>query len=279
MPRIETAERAGVGLDGAERPSEDRVVVLPHAVVLLDGATAVLPGARSGGWYADRLCVEIGAQLRDDPGGDLADLLAEAIRRVALAHDLVPGQSPSSTVAILRWTETTVDALVLADSPIAVFDGAGTPSLLVDGRLAGLPRHGGGYRQRLRAGAGYGADHLAAVRESAARTGTLRNRPGGFWVAEADPAAAHQAMLASWPRETVVSALLATDGVSCGVDDYGVFADWSAVRELVAERGPVAALDVVREAERADPDGRRWPRPKRHDDQALVLVRFDDDDA
>jgi hypothetical protein len=33
-------------------------------------------------------------------------------------------------------------------------------------------------------------------------------------------------------------------------------------------------LDRVRAAELADPDGRRWPRPKPHDDQAFVIAHF-----
>ncbi len=176
-------------------------------------------------------------------------------------------------MAIARWTEHGVDALVLADSPVVAFtrDGAALP--LVDERLALLPRPGG-YRARLRGGGGYGGDHAAAVRESAERVGALRNRPGGFWVAEADPAAARHAVTASWPRAELTAVLLASDGVSCGVDDYGVFPDWTAVRNLAADQGAQAVLDRVRAAELSDPTGQRWPRPKVHDDQALALVNF-----
>lgn len=273
MPRIEIAERDGVGLDGAERPSEDRVVVLPNAVVLLDGATALRPNSYSGGWYAEQLSLEIAGRLRDVPTADLTALLADSIDAVAGQYGLVPGDSPSSTVAMLRWDESSVDALVLADSPIIARCADGSIRRLTDDRLAEMPR-GGGYRERLRTGGGWGADHLTALREGAAQVGVWRNRDGGFWVAEADPAAAHQAVRARWPRAELDVVLLASDGVSCGVDDYGVFPDWSAVFELVTDRGPVAALDAVRAAERGDPDGARWPRAKPHDDQSLVLVRF-----
>ncbi|HEX9339305.1 MAG TPA: hypothetical protein VF892_25610, partial [Pseudonocardiaceae bacterium] len=142
---------------------------------------------------------------------------------------------------------------------------------LADDRIAGL--FPGGYRQRLRAGGGYGPGHVTAVRTSGATTDRLRNVPGGFWVAEADPAAAAEARVTSWPRHELTAVLLASDGVSCGVDDYHLF-EWPAVLALAVEHGPAAVLARVREAERADPDGLRWPRPKRHDDQALVLVRF-----
>ncbi|CCH35375.1 protein phosphatase 2C domain-containing protein [Actinosynnema sp. NPDC047251] len=245
MPEITTAERAGVGLDGAPRPTEDRIVVLEHAVVLLDGATSPTPRERDGGWHSAHL-----AALLLDGGlrGDLADDLADAIARLAAAHDLTPGDAPSSTVAIVRWTDDTVDALVLADSPVVVF-GAKT-EVVSDDRLRNL-------------------------RGKVTEITRWRNREGGFWVAEADPAAAHRAVRRSWPRDEVHTVLMATDGVSCGVDDYGLFPDWQSVVDITFAKGPEAVLDAVREAEANDPERVRWRRSKVHDDQALAVLRFD----
>jgi hypothetical protein len=81
------------------------------------------------------------------------------------------------------------------------------------------------------------------------------------------------ACTASWPRAEVDAVLMASDGVSCGIDDYHLF-DWQEALATATTAGPAAVLAEVRAAETADPDGARWPRPKRHDDQALVLVRF-----
>lgn len=269
-PSIQVAEAAGVGINGSDRPSEDRVVRLPHAVILADGATSLRDDLPSGGWYAGQLTTAVGRELTATPDGDLRSLLGQAIGAVAHEHDLVPGAAPSSTVAILRWNESTVDALVLADSPVVVFTDLG-PHLLADDRIAGLGP--GPYRRRLREGGGYGPVHEAAVRDAGAGFARMRNVDGGYWVAEADPAAAAHARTARWPREHVDTALLASDGVSCGVDDYHIF-DWSQVYEHVVREGPGAVLTMVRAAENADPDGVRWPRPKRHDDKTLVAVRF-----
>jgi hypothetical protein len=272
MPRIEVAERPGLGLDGAVRPSEDVVVVLPNAVILLDGATTLDPALPSGGWYASRLAGELSGRLVGYPDADVADLLAAAIKTVARDHGLIPGESPSSTVAVLRWNDRVVEGLVLADSPIVAFTADG-PAPLVDGRLAAMPR-GAGYRDRLAAGAGYGDDHLVALRDAATSMSSRRNTDDGFWVAEADPDAAHYAERATWPRAGLTTVLMASDGVSCGVDTYGVFPDWAGVRDLAAAQGPEAVLDRVRAAEYEDPHGTRWPRAKPHDDQALVVVDF-----
>jgi len=270
---VEVAERPGVGVDGAPRPTEDVVSVLPNAVVLLDGATSLLPGLRSGGWYAGLLAGALAGRLTGYPDMDLADLLAAAIRSVARDHGLTPGESPSSTVAIVRWDEKIVEGLVLADSPVAAETDAGV-RILEDDRIANLRRSGPGYRKRLRDGAGYGEEHVTALTTSAAAVGKYRNTEDGFWVAEADPDAAHQARRATWPRADVSRILLASDGVACGVDDYEIFPDWTAVFALVTDKGADAVLDTVRAAEESDPQGARWPRPKRHDDQALAVVSF-----
>ncbi|MFC9253782.1 PP2C family serine/threonine-protein phosphatase [Amycolatopsis thailandensis] len=252
MVEIAVAERDGVGADGASRPTEDHVAVLGNAVVVLDGATAPRPDLPSGGWYAGLLVRSLSQALTAEPEADLAVLLAGSIADVAGREGLEPGRSPSSTVAIARWTDESVDALVLADSPIIAFGPSG-PDPLTDDRLVSLRDSG-----QLRTGADVRAK---------------RNAPGGFWVAEAEPNAADEAVRRSWPRSEVEALLLATDGVSIGVDEYDLF-DWPEVLALSRERGPDAVLDAVRTAEKQDPDGVRWPRAKRHDDQLLVLVEF-----
>lgn len=252
MPKIEVAEAAGVGADGRPRPTEDRVVVLDNAVVVLDGATSLRPDLPPGGWYSGLLAERLAADLRAEPGADLAELLAASITAVARDNALRPRHSPSSTVALLRWTEDRVDGLVLADSPIVV-SGRDGVDVLSDDRLAML-RDGG---------------ELRTVGE----VGERRNVEGGFWVAEAEPDAAHRAFRRSWPRASVDAVLLATDGVSVGVDEYGLFG-WPEVFALARSGGPAAVLDAVRRAEEGDPHGERWPRFKRHDDQALVHVDF-----
>jgi hypothetical protein len=256
VPRIDIAERPGVDLAGRPRPTEDRVVLhvddTASTAVVLDGATEVRPGLPSGGWYSRRLADAIEARLRSDPTEDLGALLAHAIGAVARDHDLVPRRSPSSTVAMLRFSADDVEALVLADSPVVVYTADG-PEIVLDDRL-----------DRLRA--------AGALRTRAA-VDALRNDDAGFWVAEAVPEAATRALRRRWPREEVDAAVLATDGVSVGIDTYGVLS-WADLLSLARTSGADAVLETVRDAELADADCRRWPRSKRHDDQALVVIDF-----
>lgn len=246
------AEQAGLGADGKPRPTEDHIVVLDNAVLLLDGATSPRPELPSGGWYAGLLAEALAAGLRAEPHADLGEVLAAAIAAVARAHGLRPGESPSSTVAMLRWNDERVDGLVLADSPIVAFGQTGH-EVLADDRLVALRDNG-----------------KLVTRADVQRQ---RNAEDGFWVAEAEPAAAGKAVRRSWPADEVHTVLLATDGVAVGVDDYRIF-DWPGVLKLARAKDLTAVLETVRAAEREDPHGARWPRAKRHDDQALVLVNF-----
>lgn len=263
---VRTAERAG-----GDKPSQDRVVVLRDAVAVLDGASAPDPSDRDGGWYAEQLAGELAARL-PDRSLDLVTILADAIAAVASAHRLVPGSAPSSTVTLLRWDADRIDGLVLGDSPLVVFHTDGGCEELTDDRLdAVAPHQRVAYHDRLAAGGGYDDVHRRLLRELVGEQRRHRNRPGGYWIAEADTTAARQALTRSWPAAGVSAALLASDGVSPALE-LGVLADWPAALELARSAGPRAVLDAVWAAEEEDPDGKRWPRSKRHDDQALVVV-------
>jgi hypothetical protein len=64
-----------------------------------------------------------------------------------------------------------------------------------------------------------------------------------------------------------------TDGVSKGVERYGIPPDWPTAIKLATD-DPARLVDAVHDAEATDPLGERWPRSKRHDDKAVVVLRF-----
>ncbi|MGI5504211.1 hypothetical protein [Lentzea sp. CA-135723] len=231
--KIETAEQAAPG-----RTTEDRIRVTTNAVIVLDGVTSRRPPDRNGGWYASELADELAHLMNQDP---LTEVLAQAIRNLAERHDLIPGDSPSCTASIVRWTDDAIDALVLCDTPVVAF-GQST-HVLEDTRLEDLRPD---------------PDILR-----------WKNKPGGYWVAEADPTAGLQAVTTSWRRTEITSVIALTDGVSCGVSEYGLFA-WDDLKQLPLSE----VLDRIREAERGDSEHKRWPRHKTHDDQAIARISF-----
>ena len=101
-----------------------------------------------------------------------------------------------------------------------------------------------------------------------------RNRPGGYWVAAADPQAASQALTGSLPSKTLRRAVLLSDGASRLVDPFGL-ATWEELLALLDENGPEELLRQVRAAEAVDPEGRQWPRTKRSDDATVVYLALD----
>lgn len=245
--------------------------MLPTAVAVLDGASSVEASEYDGGWYAAVLAEELAGRLESDL--DLTTVLADAISAVTMRFRLVPGGSPSSTVTILRWGRGTVEGLVLGDSPLVVARPDGGLEVVVDERLSSVaPAQRVAYHDRLASGGGYDAEHRELMRALVGEQRRHRNAPGGYWIAEASPAAAREALVRRWPPAEVVLAVLASDGVSRGLGHP--FEGWPALVELATTDGPDAVLDAVRAEEDADPDGARWTRSKRHDDQALVLVEW-----
>jgi len=248
----------------------DRVAVTGNAVVVLDGASAIEPVSVPPGVYADHLGKAVTAALSADPGAGLRNVLAEAIAATAGELGLAGDDCPSSTLAVIR-VGGQVDLLVLGDSFIFYDTGSGT-RVLTDDRLAQLHLpEGRRYRERLAAGTGYDDTHRGLLGALQREQRKHRNRPGGYWIAEADPAAAWQARSLSLPVAATRWAVLATDGTvntarHLGLDDWPVLA-----------RSDPAALSRFLECcqdweARSDPAGQQFPRAKRHDDKTIVSV-------
>lgn len=263
--RVHTATLAGGSRNA------DRVFVTDHAVILLDGASAFEPVDVDPGEYAGTLGEHIADQLDHDPGRHLAAVVADAIRHTVNVLRLGAGPSPSSTVTILRTREAAADLYVLGDSPIH-YGTETAGETLNDYRLGALPiREHEQYRSALATGAGYTDRHRAILTALQAAQREHRNQPGGYWIAEAKPAAAYQARTLTVPTERITWAVLATDGAADAIDHHHRPA-WPDVAQLDDE--DLAAL--LREQHQwesiTDPDGRAQPRAKRHDDKTLAVI-------
>jgi len=249
------------------RPTEDRIFTSDRVVAVLDGASQPEATERDGGWLADQLGGELMRQLRLDPRAELTQVLEDSIREVAKSHDLEPGESPATTVALVRWDVDVLDVLVLCDSAVVALDRHGDVREVRDDRLAVATA-------ALRRPAGPFTDDIDGWRGFAAEQHRVCNRPGGYWVAEADPEAARHAVTERWPVAEMSIVLAMTDGVSIGVDQYGVPHGWPEAIALAADN-PRRLVDSTHHAESGDLSCQRWPRSKRHDDKALAVLRFD----
>jgi hypothetical protein len=256
--------------------NEDFIAATASAVVVIDGAS-VPPGLATGcihgtAWFAHRLGTQLLALLTTQADHSPGDGLAQAITDVAALHadtcDLGHPGSPSATVAVLREQPEAVDYLVLGDTTILLEEPAGIRTL-TDDRLEHVAavQHGAMHQH-----ATGSADHDRSFAELVTEQRRHRNHPDGFWVASTDPSAAQHALTDTVPRDGLRRAAVLSDGATRLVDRFGLL-DWSGFLDILADQGPDAIIEQVRAAEHSDPDGRRWPRGKRHDDATAAFCR------
>jgi hypothetical protein len=101
----------------------------------------------------------------------------------------------------------------------------------------------------------------------------MRNKPGGYWVAAADPAAADQGITGNSPLTDLAAVALLSDGAGRLADRYHL-ATWPQIAATLSQHGPSELIRQVRAAEAADPEGARWPRGKIRDDATAVYWRL-----
>lgn len=248
---------------------DDRIFVTDCAVIMLDGASAFAHQDVPAATYADHLGSHIVRSLEGDTNADLTDVLADAIAVTAAALDISPGAgAPSSTVAICRYrrSDMLVDLLVLGDTQIAI-----PGRILRDGRLDPIgTEQRATYHSRLDAGHGYDEEHRILVKSLQEEQLQYRNRPDGYWIAEADPLAARHALTHRAPLLDLPWCVLTTDGAYRPMELHEMD-DWKQIADLDAS-GLRHLLGRCQRLEARDADGRIMNRAKRHDDKAIAAV-------
>jgi hypothetical protein len=153
---------------------------------------------------------------------------------------------------MLRLAEGVAEYLVLADLTILLETQARSIEVITDGRVAasvaGVPTSGPDVGDRI-------AEQRAAD----------RNRPGGYWVAAADPEAAAHAVTGSVPVAGLRRAAVMTDGASRAADLFG--GSWEDVLSMDA----AGLIADVRFTEARDVACKSWPRFKVSDDATAVF--------
>ena len=232
--------------------NDDYAVCGPDWAIVLDGATA--PAGIDCGcflgvpWLVRHLggSLSRGLTVRRSP---LAGILATAIEDTRNAHagtcDLANPDSPSATVSIVRVTGGDLDYLTLGDSAIAVWEPPGDLRVFTDDRAAHLPG-GRPYTFEL-------------VR-------SLRNKPGGFWIAGTVPEAAYKAVTGTGGLHHGSEIALFTDGVTRLIDFYDY--TWDGLFAQLRASTPQALIAAVRAIERE----RGTPYGKQHDDATVVHI-------
>ncbi|MFI2490261.1 hypothetical protein ACH47X_25340, partial [Promicromonospora kroppenstedtii] len=129
------------------------------------------------------------------------------------------------------------------------------------------------YHKRLVDGHGYDDGHRTLLLGLQAEQARRVNRAGGYWIAGAEPGAAQHGITTTEERATVSALLLASDGVD-PIRHPDAIA-WRDLHDEANARCPEVVLRRIHEAEDEDPDGRRWPRSKPHDDKTMVTIALE----
>jgi hypothetical protein len=262
---------------GSGIANEDWVGATASVAVVLDGITTP-PGMADTGcthgttWLVSTLGSNLLLLADQRPDLSLTEILREAIASTAAIHAETcaldaPG-TPSAAVAMLRTTENWVDYLVLSDA-FVVLDTGDDVQMVADLR-------GHDVVAELRAATFAhpigSQEHTKARRAMVDLQRSYRNAPDGYWVVAGKPEAADHAITGQLPRPDVQRAAVLSDGATSLVE-YGL-TDWKGLLDLLEHEGPQALIHRVRDAERSDPDGIRWPRFKPSDDATAILRMF-----
>jgi hypothetical protein len=227
-----------------DRPNEDFVAAASGAVVVLDGCSLPLGtdlGCLHGtAWYARRLGTRLLTRLLDDPSVPVGEPDGDPLRAALAASidEVAAAHRGTCDLGHPNTPAATVVALRVRGDAVEYL-------VLADSSLV-LHTLG----------------RLEVVTESMART-----------YAAAHPDAAQRAVTGVVPLTGLRRAALLTDGATRLADRFGIN-DWRELVHLLEEYGPEALIQRTREAELTDPDGRRWPRGKRHDDATVALCTF-----
>ncbi|WP_165485716.1 hypothetical protein [Frankia sp. Cppng1_Ct_nod] len=259
-------------LPAQARQGQDRVLIGDNVVVVLDGASGS-DGTVSVAAYVDTLGVQLLGALERRPTAPLRTGLRTALMGVTQVLNLQPGDSPSSTVSIIRSALGHVDVLVLGDTPVYLATRSAGVLRIFDDRLAQLPvTHRPAALARLQAGGGYDDEHQRILRKMRNEKAPYQNATGGYWIAAADPAAGCEALVRSFPAEDVLWGAILTDGAEDPMRHLGISIDH--VAEL--SEGDLGTLlsQFHNWEEREDPQGQLLPRFKCHDDKSIAVVTF-----
>jgi len=262
---------------GSGNHNEDWVGATSSVAVVLDGITSP-PGMEQTGCSHGTpwLVASTGSQLiglaGQHPDLDLPDILARAIAATAARHadtcDLDDKATPSAAVSMIRQTDRGLDYLVLSDAAV-VIDAGDDVLAVVDVRGQTLIAS---ERAAVFAHPIGTPEHAAAREAMVTKQRSYRNSPGGYWVAAGKPEAAGHAVTGHANRNELRRAAVLSDGAAALVD-YGL-TDWKGLLDLLEHEGPESLIGRVREAERSDAVGTRWPRFKPNDDATAIFCTF-----
>ncbi|MGQ0486310.1 MAG: protein phosphatase 2C domain-containing protein [Hyphomicrobiales bacterium] len=253
------------------------------AAWVFDGVTGInsrnyLPAGSDAQWLVARAhyhLMKIAGSTANLPAvvGSLVELLIGDWRGISAGLDLPADYDPPAACLILaKRHDETWQAARLGDSCLLARAGDGAHKILAASPNNQFDNWLAREAEKRRLGGRVDTKALLAEFRPQLLAGRkARNRPGGYSILEASPAAMQFAEYLDLGSPSEI--LLCTDGFYRAADHYGIYGDEGLIDACAATGGVKAVLQQVRAAEAADPDCQRFLRFKPADDATAVMLR------
>lgn len=265
-----------------EKPNDDALAHIERAAVVMDGATGLgdqlMPGKSDAAWLAAFGARRLMAYAREGAGPREAVTAAlfdaqtsfEALRKRPPADTW---ETPFSSMMFVAEDGSGIEALWFGDcaalvkqigKPVEIIGDALDKRQKEARRVARLAeKHG------LSPAAGINRpEYMEALRKARNHVNTVE----GSWAFGPDVRAADHVSGASIDVSADTVLLLCSDGFLALASDYNAY-DGDALVAAAQSKGLKVLCEELRHIERADAEGRKFPRFKTSDDATALLLR------
>jgi serine/threonine protein phosphatase PrpC len=265
------------------KANDDAWMAGSQLAAVIDGATSlndpIMPGTSDAAWLAHLAAERFVVHARASSArlalqavvADLEDAFVAQRSRSPIAMHETPC---ASLMLIAPADGAQIDALWFGDCSVIVRHSDGGVDVIGDA----LDKRAAEASQvaRLAAQAGVDpastanrAEFLPSLRASRNRY----NHGAGPWVLAPDRGCAPHAQAATFAVEEGAILLIASDGFTALVTDYGAY-DAAGLVDAAMVKGLAALIDELRAIESRDPTGTQFARYKRSDDATAILVQI-----
>jgi hypothetical protein len=263
--------------------NEDAVGFVDGSAWVIDGATGFgprryTPGESDARWYAQTLDGGLRAAAAREgfmPQAMLAAAITDVADQFAALGIEVPAAEdvPAAAVAVVRATAAGLAYAILGDCALLA-PAEGRVRVINDPIVGAFDRRFAEEISVLHAeGILDPASVTARMAASINRVRQSMNRPDGYWIAALMPEAAQHAESGILSFESGTDILLASDGLLRLIEPFHAY-DPAGLLAAAGRNGLRSLLHELRGIERADPNGREFPRLKAHDDASGLLLTW-----
>lgn len=253
--------------------NEDVMIVGKHTFGLFDGASSLTKYISPEGLTAGKLAADICARGFSDEPHNLLDTAIQAnsnLRNAQLDAGIDMSKKEelwSTSASVVRISNTHLDYIKIADSPILVLFEDGTYKKLGEDVEHDLET----IRLWQKVGK-EGIDPWESIQEQAVKTRRLVNITYGSLNGE--PEAIAHIQRGNIPLAGVTAVIILSDGLLLPKKDPAQEERWSEFVDLYQSKSLEGIYARVRGLENEDPYALHYPRLKKHDDASAIAIEF-----